>query len=196
MRRHGSRVIAACWALMSIGSLACAPRDHASPHEVLGADVEPLRAAFNADSGRVRIVMLVSPTCGECLHGASEIERAVLGTQPSPRLRAYVVWVPKLYGREQDVPLATRYVPDARARHYWDALGVLVRQYDTVLGLGEDAWDIYMVYGPRARWDGATPPRPDFWMHQLGSPGHPRVGGPYLAPAVFAAYTDSLLAGG
>jgi hypothetical protein len=161
-----------------------------SPYQVLGADVEPLRTAFNAHAGQVRIVMLVSPTCGECLLGASEIERALLAAQPSPRLRAYVVWVPKLYGHEKDVPVATRYVPDARATHYWDSAGVLVRQYDTVLALGEDAWDVYMVYGPSARWDGTTPPKPDFWMHQLG----PRVPGPYLDPAIFAAYANSLLA--
>jgi hypothetical protein len=85
-------------------------------------------------------------------------------------------------------------VPDARATHYWDAQGVLIGQYDTVLGLGEDAWDIYMVYGPTTHWDGTTPPRPDFWMHQLGSPDHPRVRGPFLDPAIFAAYVDSLLA--
>ncbi|HWZ58678.1 MAG TPA: hypothetical protein VNW46_06825 [Gemmatimonadaceae bacterium] len=49
-------------------------------------------------------------------------------------------------------------------------------------------------YGPTARWDGAAPPQPDFWMHQLGSPAHPRVRGPFLDPAIFAAHADSLLA--
>ena len=31
-------------------------------HVTLGADAEPLRATFNADVGKVRVVLLVSPT--------------------------------------------------------------------------------------------------------------------------------------
>jgi hypothetical protein len=103
------------------------------------------------------------------------------------------VWVPKLSGHEADVPTATRFVPDARATHYWDGSGVLVRGYDSVLGLGEDAWDVYMIYGPAARWDGPAPPPPAYWMHQLGSPARTRVRGPFLDPAVFAVHADSLL---
>jgi hypothetical protein len=117
----------------------------------------------------------------------------LLAANPDPRLRAYVVWVPKLFGHEQDVPVATRFVPDSRATHYWDGSSVLVRGYDTVLGLGEDAWDVYMIYGPTTRWNDIAPPKPDFWMHQLGSPTHPRVRGPFLEPRVFAAHADSLL---
>lgn len=36
------------------------------------------------------------------------------------------------------------------------------------LGLRGTAWDVYLVYGRSARWDGADPPVPTFWMHQLG----------------------------
>ena len=70
---------------------------------------------------------------------------------------------------------------------------MLVRSYDSVLGLHEDAWDVYMIYGADARWTGVTPPAPAFWMHQLGSADHPRVRGPYLEPRVFAAQANSLL---
>ena len=98
------------------------------------------------------------------------------------------MWVPKLYGHESDVATATRFVPDPRARHYWDGGAVLVRQYDAVLGLGQDAWDVYMIYGPNVRWDAAAPPRPDFWMHQL----HSSVG-VFLDPNTFAAHADSLI---
>ena len=34
----------------------------AAGHVTLGKDAEPLRAAFNADVGKVRVMMLVSPT--------------------------------------------------------------------------------------------------------------------------------------
>jgi hypothetical protein len=98
------------------------------------------------------------------------------------------VWVPKLSGQESDVATATTFVPDPRAGHYWDGGAELVTQYDTVLALGQDAWDVYMIYGPDARWTAAAPPRPQFWMHQL----HTRVG-TFLDPNAFAAYADSLL---
>lgn len=52
-------LVAAC----SIGTLAgCSPRGPSSPHAVLGPDAEPLRAAFNRDTDKVRVVMLVAPT--------------------------------------------------------------------------------------------------------------------------------------
>jgi hypothetical protein len=100
-----------------------------------------------------------------------------------------------LGGEEKDVPFATRLVPDARASHYWDGGGVTIRGYERVLELPEPAWDIYLVYGPAIRWDGDLPPKPDFWMHQLGSPDAPRVSGPFLDPEAFAAQVNVLLDG-
>lgn len=38
------------------------PKAATSEHKSLGADAEALRAAFNADAGKTRVVMLVSPT--------------------------------------------------------------------------------------------------------------------------------------
>jgi len=84
-----------------------------------------------------------------------------------PRLRTYAVWVPKRGGEEQDVRGATKYLSDRRVRHFWDGDGLLMKSYDRALSLGEDAWDIYFLYGPDARWDGELPPVPSFWMHQL-----------------------------
>ncbi len=34
----------------------------AAEYVILGKDAEPLRTAFNADAGKVRVMMLVSPT--------------------------------------------------------------------------------------------------------------------------------------
>jgi hypothetical protein len=41
---------------------ACMPKGPPSPYQVLGATAAPLRAAFNANAGKVRVVMLVAPT--------------------------------------------------------------------------------------------------------------------------------------
>ena len=113
--------------------------------------------------------------------------------EQDPNLRAYVVWVPKRGGQEKDVPVATRLVPDARATHYWDGTAAVMRAYTSALALPVDAWDIYMVYGPDARWDGAAPPKPEYWMHQLGPKKSPAVNGPYLDAKVFAGHTRRLL---
>jgi hypothetical protein len=100
-------------------------------------------------------------------------------------LRAYVVWVPMSRGMERDVPKATSEVPDSRATHYWDGDGQLIKGYREVLGLNEPAWDIYLLYPPDARWDGDLPPRPSYWMHQLGSKRRPRANGPFWDAASF-----------
>jgi hypothetical protein len=99
-------------------------------------------------------------------------------------LRAYVVWVPKVGGREKDVPNATRFVADARARHYWDGEGILLRGYGPVLSISQDAWDIYMIYGPNAVWAGDRPPEPDYWMHQLDVSSQPTLDGRLFAEKV------------
>jgi hypothetical protein len=43
-------------------ALACQPGGPNLPHVTLGPDAAELRAAFNADTGTVRVVMLVAPT--------------------------------------------------------------------------------------------------------------------------------------
>lgn len=164
-----------------------------TPHRVIGADAEPLRGAFNAQVGTVRVVMLVSPTCGPCLDGAAAVPRALAERPQLADVPVHVVWVPMLRAAAPDVPLATRVVPDARAAHYWDADGVLGRGYRAVLGLDEAAWDVYALYGPDARWDDILPPAPASWMHQLGTAQTPRATAPYLNPAVFAARAVALL---
>lgn len=92
-----------------------------------------------------------------------------------------------LGGEESDVPAAMSTVRDPRALQYWDATGFLTRSYKTTLGLGEPAWDIYMIYPAGVRWDSTEPPPPDFWMHQLGPPERPRAKAPFLDATVFGA---------
>ncbi len=160
------------------------------PHQQIGALAQTLREAFNADTGTVRVLALVSPTCGACLRGAADLQHDVFAPVDDARLRGYLVWVPKLDGHEADVDQATHTVPDPRALHYWDADGFLVHAYNTILGLHQDAWDVYLLYGPDAHWDGANPPAPTYWMTQLdGAPG------PTLDAKTFADHARTLLTG-
>ena len=100
-------------------------------------------------------------------------------------LRTYVVWVPLSRAMERDVPRATSEIPDPRALHYWDGEAQLVAGYREVLGMNEPAWDIYLLYGRDARWEGERPPVPRYWMHQLGSKRRPRVNAPFWDARVF-----------
>jgi hypothetical protein len=190
-RRRLIWVAAAVLALVGLGVAAVYLRGipgQTRPHQPVGAQAQTLREAFNADAGTVRVVALVSPTCGACLRGAADLQTGVFATIRDPKLRGYIVWVPKLDGHETNVPEATHTVADPRANHYWDAEGYLVHAYDQTLGLGQDAWDIYLLYPPDARWDGPNPPQPQYWMHQLGG-----VNAPTLNAKTFADHTRALL---
>ena len=103
--------------------------------------------------------------------------------------------MPKVRGRDSHIDAAAALVPDSRLHHFWDGGARLMNAYQDVLGLPEDAWDVFLLYDADARWDGPTPPRPHFWMHQLGSREKPRVQGPYLDAATFAREARTLLAG-
>lgn len=106
------------------------------------------------------------------------------------------MWVPMLGAKEKHVAPATQLISDARNQHFWDGPGYFLGAYRKVLGIQERAWDIYMIYGPDARWDGDLPPKPDFWMHQLGPESHPRVTqAPFLDADVFGEQVTKTLGG-
>ena len=92
-----------------------------------------------------------------------------------PLLRIYLAWVPMLMATESHVANATATANQPGLSHYWDARSALVRGYVEPLGLGQLAWDVYMIYTPEARWDGEGPPVPLFWMHQLPGVDAPRL---------------------
>ena len=95
---------------------------------------------------------------------------------------------------ERDVPRASREMPDPRTSHYWDGAELLGKGYRKTLGISEDAWDIFLLYGPDAKWEAEEPPMPAFWMHQLGSAARPRISGPYLDADVFREKLQALAA--
>jgi hypothetical protein len=49
--------------IVAVGAIsACRLEGKKSPYAPIGADAGALRAAFNADAGKVRLVVLVAPT--------------------------------------------------------------------------------------------------------------------------------------
>jgi len=134
--------------------------------------LDPLRARFNQDVGKVRLIVLVDPTCPPCRWGASEIEQKVLETIPSKQLVVYVVWLPVLNFQDEATlqrngQKESSRVPDSRATHYVDPNGFSGKQYSTVLNIPyhAPAWDVYFAFGADVRWEDRAP-TPTDWMYQ------------------------------
>ncbi|MGC1783802.1 MAG: hypothetical protein WA708_14865 [Acidobacteriaceae bacterium] len=180
-----SFLIATSLALLCLA--ACTRLGPVKSYQVLGNSTAIVRATFNADAGKVRVLMLVSPTCGVCLRGASEVSQQLSKAENGKGAAVYVVWVPRLGAREKDVSSATRVVATSWANQYWDGDDLLGAQYKQVLGWSDNAWDVYMLYGPKAQWTGNLPPTPGFFMHQTDERG------PRLDAAVFGSKVKQLL---
>lgn len=80
-------------------------------------------------------------------------------------------------------------LPDQRVRNYWDADEVLGRAYGEMLPTPGPAWDVYLLFRRGVRWAGHLPPRPDYWMHQLGGV----TNAPRLDPIVLRQHVEQLL---
>jgi hypothetical protein len=94
----------------------------------------------------------------------------VLQTNKSTSLAAYAVWEPIL--RTDDARSsrkATTLLPDPRVRHFWTGTQDLGELFQSAIDLTtEPAWDVYLVYPQGVAWEGQRPPRPTYFMHQLG----------------------------
>lgn len=136
--------------------------------------LEPLRARFNQDIGKVRLIVLVDPTCPPCRWGASEIEKQVLETIPSKQLAVYVVWLPVLNFQDEATlqrngQKESSRVSDSRAIHYVDPNGFAGKLYSPILNIPYHgpAWDVYLAFSADVRWEDRAP-TPTGWMHQGG----------------------------
>jgi hypothetical protein len=182
--------------------------------------LEALPSIFNDEKGTVRLLLLLSPTCTECLRGASEIKEHVLEKIGNDDVRVYAVWLPILSADKQDrVVVATRRLADPRVRHFWDGAAKLSAEYPLILNFEDDrpgvdlyslfrrllalyndlfqcasnalpAWDVYLLFDRRAEWQ-SEPPTPSFWMHQLTLSKAKRLKGPAFAREVIRLLADA-----
>ena len=138
------------------------------------AGLDDLRAAFNRDAGKTRLLMVLAPSCGLCRSGLRLVQRYVLDRFADADLAAYAVWMPisdkdsRALAQEQTCNML-----DPRASHFWIGDTALSDALRPLVGLpadGPTAWDVYLVFGPDARWEGEQPPAAMTWMQRMGQP--------------------------
>lgn len=157
-----------------------------------------LRADFNRARGSVRLLFVVDPICPGCLRGLDDMNRDLLSRTADPRLVTFVVHEPVLRGSAaHDVPAAAALLHNSHVHHYWSASGEFGRLLSRSVDLRSRegavyAWDVWLLYGPEATWDGAGPPRPQLLMQQLGLQSGREF--PRLDSKVFAQRAEQLLA--
>jgi polyisoprenoid-binding protein YceI len=137
-------------------------------------DLETLKAIFNQDAGRPRIILLLSTGCPSCLVGAHWIDQVLLQQNPELAIKVYAIWFPTVAENLLPGAINPKWDPgtltDPRVIHFWDPQRVasiwLAGHQDykgpqrsalarTVDGLiwGKAIWDTYFLYGPQAKWD-------------------------------------------
>ena len=180
-------------ALLALMPFAALPADAPQkPYVVLDKSLSQLRAGFNANVGKVRMLYIVGPTCGICLRGMSDLQEAVYSKKgDDPRMVTFVIHVPTLGAHEANVGPAARLITNGHTTHYWEETGITGKLMQQVMGVDKYVWDFWTIYGPKAVWsDERLPPLPDFWQHQLnGLPAEKK-----LDANVFAAKLDEFLA--
>ncbi len=130
-------------------------------------DFASLQEVFNQDTGHVRMVALLSPSCGYCIKGYRYM-RKILDEVQDERLKMYVVWEPMLSGDSKK--LATRMSRKAKdprmVYQAWDNERVTGKTWQASMDLPGIAWDVYFLYGPDTEWADNGPSQPVYWQHQ------------------------------
>lgn len=155
--------------LFFLAAPAVAKDAGAMPYVVLGKNLTQLRADFNANAGKVRLLYIVGPTCGICLRGLSDMQEALYSKSgDNPRIVTFVVHVPTLGARESNVAPASQLISNRYTTNYWEETGIIGRRIQQTMNFPLYTWDFWSVYDPRTVWsDPNKIPAPAFYMHQL-----------------------------
>ena len=92
-----------------------------APLVPIGDSLQPLIDRFNADKDKPRIVALLSPTCGGCIHGARAIMKEAVNAYPDEDFSVLVVWEPML-GSDSEAAAgeSSAIFEDPRVHQFWD----------------------------------------------------------------------------
>ena len=127
-----------------------------TPHLLGATTLEQLKARFNEDAGVLRLVVLVSPTCPQCVSGAGWIQEYALRRNPTLDVKVYAVWYEMYPGDSpDDFPAARKLMPDKRVTHYWDPAKDVGRWFYGFVPSnvsGEIEWDAFYLFDRTAVW--------------------------------------------
>ena len=133
--------------------------------------------AFNADKGDVRLVALLSASCGYCVKGFRYM-RKILEEIPDKRLKMYVVWEPMLSGdtRALSEKMSKKGTDPRIVYQSWDETRITGQKWTEVMQSDKKdewnnkatgpAWDVYFLYNGDVEWEKNQPTAPQFWQHQ------------------------------
>lgn len=166
MSHSFARKVAMVPSLALILGLAAAPILAAGGSELIEIDnLDELRTHFNADQGQVRLVMLLSPTCGTANAGIDWFEREVLTPMPDARFKVYAVWFQVLRG-DSKAAWRPSLLDDSRVERFWDAWQESGQWYARQVPLPDKSplqWDSWFLYGPDAVWPADGAPQEIAW---------------------------------
>jgi hypothetical protein len=186
---ENARTFAVLAALILGSIIPMAAQDQEKLYPELDQQLQPLKKQFNADVGKVRLLLIVDPTCPPCRRG-SVMQENVMEKINTDKLAVYVIWVPLL--NFQDAARlqknANRHAsllpPRSRAIHCIDPGAYKGKRYGAIIGVpyGAPACDVYFAFGADVHWN-ETLPTPNYWEHQLGTM-HKFLDGPRFAEEV------------
>ncbi len=140
----------------------------------LGGTVQ-LKDCFNERAdGLARVLLVVSPTCADCLAGVRIVAAAAQEVRAT-RVRLLALWtaVRPRDCEEAAARASEAFSGDSGLSHFWEEEGWPVSTaLRPLLGLGDyeptrSAWDVYLFYEPGVEWVHREPPTPTHWAHQL-----------------------------
>lgn len=158
----------------------------------LADDGAEIRRAFNADGGRVRLLMTLSPSSFSSRTTLRIVQRYVLDQIASPDLQVYVVWEPIVRGdSEQASYAASHFVSDPRVQQFWSGSRFTGRSFGKLAGQGTKAiWDSLLLFDRGKKWND-KPPAPDHFRLVPGQgmevPTDRRMNGTKLAEEIRAS---------
>ena len=125
--------------------------EHVSGRDLIDiASVADLNGHFRKDLGAPRLVLILSPTCIDCIRAARWLEQDVLKRHPGLPFRVYALWFHRLRTDRRDVWPATA-LSDSRVEHFWEEGSSISRWYGRRFQTRRPVpWNVYFLYTPGA----------------------------------------------
>jgi len=121
--------------------------EHVSGRDLIDvASVADLEGHFRRDHGTPRLVLILSPTCIDCIRAARWLEQDILKRHPKLPFRVYALWFHRLSTDRRDVWPSTA-LSDGRVEHFWEEGSSISRWYGKEFQTRRPVpWNVYFLY--------------------------------------------------